>query len=96
MNTRKIGKHKTTVTRVKDNVTVRYWYTDVVTANLLNGAVTLNTGGWQTTTTKARMNQTSAEYNMGFTVYQKDWQLFVRKSDGTEIPFDRSVTFNFK
>lgn len=96
MNTRKIGKHKTTVTRVKDNVTVRYWYTDVVTANLLNGAVTLNTGGWQTTTTKARMNQTSAEYNMGFTVYQKDWQLFVRKNDGTEIPFNRSVTFNFK
>jgi heme/copper-type cytochrome/quinol oxidase subunit 2 len=96
MNTRKIGKHKTTVTRVKDNVTVRYWYTDVVTANLLTGDVTLNTGGWQSVTTKARMNQTAAEYNMGFSVYQKNWQLFVRKSDGTEIPFDRSVTFNFR
>lgn len=96
MNTRKIGKHKTSVKRDGDTVTVRYWHTDVVTANLLTGDVTLNTGGWQTTTTKARMNQTSVEYNMGFTVYQKDWQLFVRKNDGTEIPFNRSVTFNFK
>lgn len=96
MNTNKIGKHKTTVKREGDMVTVRYWHTDVVTANLLTGEVTLNTGGWQSVTTKARMNQTSAEYNMGFSVYQKDWQLFVRKSDGTEIPFDRSVTFNFK
>lgn len=96
MNTRKIGKHKTSVKRDGDTVTVRYWYTDVVTANLLTGDVTLNTGGWQTTTTKARMNQAAAEYNMGFSVYQKNWQLFVRKSDGTEIPFDRSVTFNFK
>ena len=96
MNTQKIGKHKTTVKRDGDTVTVRYWHTDVVTANLLTGEVTLNTGGWQSVTTKARMNQTSAEYNMGFSVYQKNWQLFARKSDGTEIPFDRSVTFNFK
>lgn len=96
MNTRKIGKHKTSVKRDGDTVTVRYWHTDVVTANLLTGDVTLNTGGWQTTTTKARMNQAAAEYNMGFSVYQKNWQLFVRKSDGAEVPFDRSVTFNFR
>lgn len=96
MNTQKIGKHKTTVKRDKDVITVQYWHTNVVTANLLTGEVTLNTGGWQTTTTKARMNQAAAEYNLGFSVYQKDWQLFVRKSDGTEVPFDRSVTFNFK
>mgnify|MGYP001369226704 FL=1 len=96
MNTRKIGKHKTTVKRDGDTVTVQYWHTDVVTANLLTGEVTLNTGGWQSVTTKSRMNQTSAEYNLGFAVYQKDWQLFVRKSDRTEIPFDRSVTFNFR
>ena len=96
MNTRKIGKHKTSVKRDGDTVTVRYWHTDVVTANLLSGDVTLNTGGWKSVTTKARMNQTAAEYNMGFSVYQKNWQLFVRKRDGAEIPFDRSVTFNFR
>ncbi len=32
--------------------------------------ITLNNGGWQTVTTKARMNQASQEFNLGFSVYQ--------------------------
>jgi hypothetical protein len=40
--------------------------------------VTLNSGGWRTVTTKARMNQASNQYRLGYTVFQKDGDWFVR------------------
>jgi hypothetical protein len=58
----------TTATSVKPG-RVTYHGTDVVTWD--NDTITLNTGGWFTVTTKARMNQTASQFNLGFTVYQK-------------------------
>ena len=50
----------------------------------------LNTGGWPTVTTKARMNQTANQYDLGFTVYQKDFNWFVQTAFAI-IPFDGSI-----
>jgi len=52
--------------------------------------ITLNSGGWDTSTTKARMNQASNELDLGFTVFQKNFEWFV-SWDGKEIPFEDNM-----
>lgn len=54
--------------------TVRYHNTIVVDWNV--ELIRLNTGGWQTVTTKRRMNQASDAFGLGFGVYQKDYDWY--------------------
>ena len=70
-----IGSHKTTVAHSDGFVRVVYHTTTVVKFN--DYEVILNSNGWETATTKARMNQTSNQYELGFKVYQKNYEWFV-------------------
>ena len=89
MQLQEIGNHKTSVfTDNNDNYTkVVYHQTVVVAFNYQE--IILNTGGWRTVTTKARMNQTSNQFNLRYRVFQKDFDWFVEYKD-TVIPFDES------
>ena len=70
-----IGKVATTV-KTRDGWTIiTYHQTDVVKFN--GEEIILDSGGWQTATTKTRMNQTSNQFDLGFGVFQKDYQWFV-------------------
>ena len=89
------GTHKTTVShdtfikvecvdgieRIKNSLVtaVRYHDTNVVAFN--DDFIILNTGGWNTPTTKTRMNQTSRQFNLVFHVFQRDYQWFVSYKD---------------
>lgn len=77
---RKIGNN--TYARILDDgtVAIRLHNTDVVTIHPDN-TVTLRTGGWQTSTTKDRINQYSP-----VRVYQHKYEWFV-KLNGKEYPF---------
>ena len=55
--------------------------------------VTLNSGGWRTVTTKARMNQASNEYGLGYTVWQDRGKWYVNHG-GTITPFEDGMTFS--
>ena len=55
----------------RDYIAVRFHWTEVV-RYFPNGDVQLNSGGYRTATTKARMNEFSPA-----TVYQKDFQWYV-------------------
>jgi len=79
-----IGTHKTTIKHEGEATAIRYHYTDVVTFD--NNTITLNHGGWTSVTTKKRMNQVSIEYGLGFRVYQKNFNWFV-KYKGKTIPY---------
>ena len=88
--TQTLGKHKTTITKElgignEDYMVVMYWNTDIVKFN--NERIILNTGGWSTATTKRRMNQTSEQFNLGYQVYQKNYNWFV-EYQGKTIPFN--------
>lgn len=83
-----IGRHKTTVHTECGTTTVRYVDTDVVTFDA--GLIMLQTGGYRTATTKARMNQTANQFGLGFTVYQRDFGWFVKTSAGT-VPFEEDT-----
>lgn len=85
----KIGKTATTVTKDENGrlISVRYHETDVVTLKTGQNIIMLNTGGWRTVTTKARMNQVSNVFNLGYYVFQKNHKWFV-EFKGKTIPFD--------
>tara|TARA_Y100000590_G_scaffold455334_1_gene603794 strand:+ start:8051 stop:8578 length:528 start_codon:yes stop_codon:yes gene_type:complete len=80
-----IGTHQTTIRyntfesfnydMVLTDTIITYHNTDVIRFNRLE--IELNTGGWTTNTTKKRMNQTSEQFNLGFRVFQKNWEWFV-------------------
>lgn len=62
-------KRSTTVKLNPEGESVcRYHWTDVVTWE--KGYVTLRTGGYDTLTTRDRMNQCAREYELGFAVFR--------------------------
>jgi len=86
--TYRIGKVATSVrTDAEGILRVTYHATDVVTV-YPNGRIDLDHGGWMTPTTKARMNQASAQFGLGFQARQKDFAWYV-DIDGATIRFNR-------
>lgn len=63
----KIGKTATKVIKGDDGYT-RVLYHDTVVVAFNEYEIILNSGGWQTKTTKTRMNQASDEFGLGFSV----------------------------
>ncbi len=53
--------------------------------------VVLNSGGWQTNTTRLRMNQASNQFNLGFRVMQRNREWLVEWRDET-LPFHDGMT----
>jgi hypothetical protein len=95
-----LSKYQTKVSTVVDGAysktTVRLYSTDVVSfvPDGTNCAtVVLNSGGYKTATTKSRMNQTSNQYDLGYKVYQRDFQWFVRNRIGRVEPFFDGMCF---
>lgn len=82
-----ITRNNTTVTLTPEGATVVTLHrTAIVTVRA--GVVTLNSDGWRTVTTKARMNEVSRAWNLGFTVYQDKHEWFVRDADGRSEYYD--------
>ena len=72
-----IKAHKTAVFVDDDNFTkVIYHSTKVVEFN--RDTIVLNSGGYETKTTKDRMNQTAKEYYLDYAVFQFDFEWFVK------------------
>jgi hypothetical protein len=79
-DSRKIGNNTYAEILHDDTVAIKLHSTYVVKINP-NGTYTLNSGGWQTVTTKDRINQYSP-----VRVYQRDFSWYV-KINGKEYPF---------
>jgi hypothetical protein len=76
MKVKQIGKAHTAVfTDPADNMTKIVYHSTVVVA-FSDTEIYLDNGGWETPTTKARMNQASNQFNLGYQVYQKDFVWF--------------------
>lgn len=71
---RKIANNTWLERRDHDQIAVRLHDTDVVTY-LPNGSITLNTGGWFTVTTKARINEFSP---FGVSSTRGEWSVAIR------------------
>ena len=73
--TNKVGEHKTAIYQSDGYTCIRYHSTEVVRFN--DNEIILNSGGWQTVTTKLRMNQASNMFHLGFRVSQRQHEWFV-------------------
>jgi hypothetical protein len=78
---RKVGNNTYAEILYDGTVAIKLHNTYVVKINP-NGTYTLNSGGWQTVTTKDRINQYSPRY-----VFQKNYEWFV-KIDDKVFPFE--------
>ena len=85
-----IGTHKTTVKKDGNKLRVTYHWTDVVTVWDDGGGhcVKLDANGWQTATTKTRMNQASKQFDLKYYVFQKNFEWFVKVGDKVLDFFD--------
>jgi hypothetical protein len=71
----KIGKGNTTISTAYGITSVVFHETPIVM--FTNKYIQLDSGGWQTNTTKVRMNQASNQFDLGFYVYQEDYTWYV-------------------
>jgi hypothetical protein len=61
---------------------VVYHNTAVVTRRA-DGTIILRTGGYKSATTRTRQNQASNQFNLGYGVFQKDYDWFVTYKGAT-------------
>ena len=92
MRTSTIGRTATTVYTDDDGTHVQYHATRVVSFDA--DTITLRSGGWETATTKTRMNQTANQHGLGFYVYQRDHVWYVTKPNGETVEFVDGMTFS--
>ena len=69
------NKHKTKVFNLDGFTCVQYWQTIVIKFN--DKEIILNSNGYDTKTTKTRINQASDEFMLGVNVFQKDFVWYV-------------------
>lgn len=70
-------KQKTRILQQDQKIEIIYHTTKVVEVNKKERKIKLNSDGWRTVTTKRRMNQAGNLFNLGFSVYQKNYEWFV-------------------
>lgn len=99
--TQRISKNNTTVVHTADGFRVTLHGTDVVTKN--GSSITLLTGGYNTATTRARMNQVANELcGSRFNVFCRKGQTYVQiittnahgRTESTTRSFDNSISFH--
>ena len=78
----------------KDENTTRVIYHDTCVVKFDDKKVRLDSGGWKTVTTKARMNQASYEFKLGYRVFQKNWEWFVELPNGKIVSFIDDMEFD--
>ena len=68
----------------------------IATYNYANKELSLFDGGWQSNTTKSRLNALCNEFATGFGVFQKNWNWFVGDFQNKTIkPFVDGITVNY-
>jgi len=86
-----LSPYATTIASCGDLTCVTYHSTQIVAFDRHN--VTLRTGGWDTVTTRRKMEQASHQFGLNYSVYRDKGESMVRLPDGRVVPLDREVTF---
>lgn len=88
-----VSRNNTTIRKDGNETVVTLHLTDVVRFD--DKKITLNTGGWLTTTTMTRMMQASRQFGLGYSVGRAGGKFNITTPQGKRISTDNSVvTFN--
>lgn len=71
-------------------------YTKTKIAEWNEDTITLNSGGWETVTTKRKMNQLAHQFCLGFGVFQKNYVWYVTTPQGDTVEFVDGMTIERK
>ena len=87
----RISRNNTKVARFGNRTVVTLHRTDIVDYDAEE--IRLDTGGWNTATTRTRMNQVSNQEGLGYQVGIRNGLLHVRWN-GEDIPFSRTISLS--
>ena len=79
------GNSCTTFDNTIENCFVYLHGNHIATYNYANRELALYDGGWQSNTTKSRLNALCDEFATGFGVFQKNWEWFVSDSNQKNV-----------
>lgn len=92
--TQRVTGVATNVQHLGNVITVRYHSTDVFRYDTDARTVTLRSGGWQTATTKLRINQAFNQYRLDFGLYQERGRWYVwHRPSGVKVRFRDGMAF---
>ena len=78
----------TTVRAFRESVEVYLHGNNIASLDTATHALTIFDGGWQSNTTKSRLNALLDELVPSMGIFQKDWVWYLRDSlDGSVVPF---------
>ena len=80
-----LSTYKTTWAETGESGVVTYTNTNIV--SWTKGKIILRSGGWESVTTKRKMNQASIQFGLGVSVYQRKGVWYV------DTPFKTGVLF---
>ena len=86
----KLSNYRTTWHNNGDQGGVTYVDTEIV--KWAGKTVTLDSGGWETVTTKRKMNQAARQFGLHYGVFQKDFDWYVEDSQGRVQRFYDGIT----
>ena len=95
---RNFSKANTSVRRYKVNgvtteMDVFLHGNHIASLDTVSNHLTIKDGGWQSVTTKSRLNALLDEFVPSMGIFQKDWVWYVRDSlDGSIVPFISGMT----
>lgn len=87
----RLSNYKTTIANDKTHTVVTYQTTRIVRFN--GREIILDSGGWESVTTKRKMNQASNQFDLGYGVMQKNGVWTVRLPNGKTVPFVDGMKF---
>ena len=93
----RIGQHKTKV--ITNNGVTKVVYHDTAVVMFNDDQIILDSGGWWTRTTKARMNQAAQQFSLGYSVKQVQgaWVVTFQDQDqhfeANRIRLDRKIGY---
>jgi hypothetical protein len=85
-----LSMYKTTIRNVNQFTIIRYHKTDIVKFERC-GDIVLDFGGYDTVTTRRKMNQASKQFGLGYSVFRHKGQTYVN-SDG-DLDVSQSVQY---
>lgn len=88
----KLSTYRTTIVENGDDLAVTYVSTAIVNRN--GNKITLDSGGWETVTTKRKMNQAARQFALGYSVYQEKGRWYVTTPQGDTVPFYDGISFD--
>ena len=87
----KLSNYATTWWNKDNQGGVTYQNTQIVAWK--DNKVTLNSDGWETVTTKRKMNQASNQFCLRFDVWQENFKWFVNLPNGQTVKYYDGMTF---